>query len=336
MEAADLWAKRLPASMRNKIPQYTDDPNVNKFQHHDGGKDPALRVNEMAQDGVSAEVLYPSRALEHFGIPDPVLQEACFRVYNAWLEEYCAVASERLFGIACISLYRMDQAIKEAERAKKAGARGVMIWQAPPEDLPFSGRYYEPFWEAMQSLDLPVSLHIVSGAPFAPGVALKKRSPTEFLNFAIAERLSFALTSLVDIMGSGTFDRFPRLKVILVENEVSWIPFFINQLDKYTGELYAKKQGFTYQITRRPSEYLGQNLFATFFNDSPAASLIEKWGAESWMWSNDFPHPNSTWPNSREVIKRDLGALSPTVRSKLVRENVSRAYGLAEIPPLAV
>lgn len=335
MESADLWEKRLPSSLRGQAPRYSSDPKENKFQDHDGGNDPALRVKEMAVDGVSAEVLYPTRALDQFGIADAALQEACFQVYNEWLEQYCAVCPERLFGVACISLLRMDRALKEVERAQKAGARGLMIWQSAPPELSFAGNYYDPFWEAAQALELPVSLHILTGPPFVPGFTLQKRTPPQFLNFTVTLKLSLGMSSLVDIMASGTFDRFPRLKVIVVENEVSWMPFFISQLDKYTGEKYTKKLGFESLMKRRPSEYLGRNVFATFFNDPPAASLIERWGADSWMWSNDFPHPNSTWPNSREVIQRDIGALAPAVQAKLVRENVARVYGLPEIPPLA-
>lgn len=333
MEAADLWSKRLPASLKPKMPHYED--SGNKFQFHGGGVDPAVRIKEMAQDGVSAEVLYPTRALDQFGLTDVALQESCFRIYNEWLEEYCGVAPERLFGVACVSLYSMERGLAEVRRAKQAGARGLMIWQAPPAELPFSGSYYDPFWEAAQALDLPVSLHILSGAPFAPGVTLQKRSPTDFLNFTITQKLALGMTSLVDIMGSGVFDRFPKLKLVLVENEVSWMPFFITQMDKYTGERYTKKLGLPTLMKLKPSEYVGRNVFATFFNDPPAADLITRWGADAWMWSNDFPHPNSTWPNSRDVIRRDMDGLAPAVRAKLVRGNVARLYGLADIPPLA-
>lgn len=335
MESGDLWLKRLPASLRERAPRYAEEPEKNAFAQHDGGRDPAMRVQEMAADGVSAEVLYPTRALDQFAIEDPVLQEACFRVYNDWLQEYCSVAPERLFGIPCIEAYRAGPAVKEIERAKRAGARGIMIWQTPPAEHSFATRHHDPIWEAAQALELPVSLHILCGTPFPSDFLHRKRTATEFANLAVTDKLAYCMKALVDIIVSGVLDRFPRLKVVLVENEVSWLPFFITQLDKYTGRKYRAKIGPEYQIERRPSEYFGRNVFATFFNDQPAGVLMEGWGADTWMWSNDFPHPNSTWPKSREIIRRHLSGVSEGVRAKLVRDNCARVYNLETIPALA-
>src|SRR3954468_1137966 len=107
IEPIDLWTRQLPAPFKNRAPTY---PEKHSFKVHAGGHDPAKRVKAMAQDGVSAEVLYPSLTMDQFGLEDPELQEACFRIYNDWLIEYCNYCPERLFGVACISSYRIDQA----------------------------------------------------------------------------------------------------------------------------------------------------------------------------------------------------------------------------------
>ena len=98
----------------------------------------------MEVDGVSAEVLYPTYGLRLFALEDAELQEACFKIANDWLIDYCAVAPGRLVGIPMISLYNIPNAIKELERCKKAGLVGSLIWQVPPEHLPFTGDYYDP------------------------------------------------------------------------------------------------------------------------------------------------------------------------------------------------
>ena len=331
MEAGDLWVRQLPASMRSKAPQYPEGKEANRFAAHDGARDPKNRIHEMATDGVSSEVLYPTRALDQFGISDIALQEACFKVYNDWLLEYCSVAPDRLFGVACISAYRIDEAIREVERCKKAGMRGLMIWLAAPPELAFSGSHYDPLWEAAQAMEMPVSLHILTGAPYGLGVALTPRIPTDLFNFAMTEQIGHTMKTLVHMIASGVFDRFPKLKVIIVETEVSWMPFMMCQMDKYNLKKYRDNP----IIKMHPSEYFKRNIFATFFNDPPSGQLFEKWGGDNWMWSNDFPHPNSTWPHSREVIARDMGHLAPELRAKLVRENVTRIYNLPEIQPLA-
>lgn len=332
MEAGDFWAKALPASMRAKAPVYGDSKEANPFQGQEGAREAKNRVNEMAKDGVSGEVLYPTRALHQYGMTDVQMQEACFKVYNDWLLEYCAVAPERLFGVACISAFRIDEAIREMERCKKLGMMGIMIWQAPPDEYSFATRHHDPLFEAAEALDMPVSLHILTGAPYPPGWKALELPPGEFMNLTITDKLHHAIKTLVDMLVSGTLDRFPKLKVITVENEVSWQPFIIWQLDKYAGKKYRSD----YVMKLKPSEYFQRNLYTTFFNDPAAGELIERWGPDTWMWSNDYPHPNSTWPNSRDVIRRDLGHLSEAVRAKVIRDTVARVYSLPKVLPLAV
>ena len=327
MESPDLWRENLPRTMRDRAPSYDDLKEKNISAAHAGGNDPAARVGEMSVDGVSAEVLYPTIAMDQFGIREPAVQEACFRVYNDWLIAYCGHAPQRLVGVACISVYDIDRAIAELERCRNAGLRGALIWQVPPPELSFASGHYDRFWSAAQDLRMPVSLHILTGAPYGPGVthALTRRaSGLELLHFAVNTKLLHVTDALLDIIASGVLERFPELKLVLVENEVSWLPFAISQWDKYC----ARGGIFSTATTLLPSEYFKRQVYATFFNDAPIRWFLQEWGADNCMWSNDFPHPNSTWPKSREVIARDLGHLTGDVRAKVTRRNVAALYAI--------
>ncbi|MGH7768637.1 MAG: amidohydrolase family protein, partial [Candidatus Binatia bacterium] len=163
MEPHDLWEKRVPESMRETAPHFEPIPVGQSFQRHPGGQDPNARIKEMETDGLSAEVLYPTLALSLFALDDARMQEACFRVYNDWLIDYCKVAPKRLVGSAAISLYDADYGIKEMVRCKKEGLKGVTIWQVPHSDLPFHSSHYDKFWAAAQELEMPISLHILTG-----------------------------------------------------------------------------------------------------------------------------------------------------------------------------
>ena len=99
-ENPHLWETRLPQSLRDQAPRFPERGNGGAGSRP-GGWDPNAREREMATDGVSAEVLYPSLGLRLYSIEDPTLQEACFRVYNDWLMEYCAAVPERLLGGCC-------------------------------------------------------------------------------------------------------------------------------------------------------------------------------------------------------------------------------------------
>ena len=335
MESLDLWVERLPAAFKDRAPRYDHLRQKNETAAHPGGNDPHARIKEMAVDGVSGEILYPTIQMDQFGMSDVALQEACFRAYNDWLIDYCSVSPERLYGIAAISVYNIDNAIKEMDRCKKAGMRGVMIWQIPPAELNFATDHYDGFWAAAQEIGMPVSLHILTGAPFPPGELIRSsRTATalEGIHRAVNTKLLYVSDSLLDIVGSGTFDRFPKLKIVLVENEVSWMPFVVSQWDKYA----ARGGNFQLKAKMLPGEYVKRNVFATFFNDPPINWILgNNWGTDNLMWSNDFPHPNSTWPKSRDVIARDLGHLSGAVQHKLVNGTVSKLYDLPNIGLLA-
>jgi predicted TIM-barrel fold metal-dependent hydrolase len=125
----------------------------------------------MAVDGVSGEVLYPSFAMNLFGLQDAALQDACFRVYNDWILEYCSVAPDRLYGVSCIATYDIDHGVAELERCRNAGLPGALIWQAPPPDFSFATNHYERLWAAAEDLEVPISLHILTQANPSPGRA---------------------------------------------------------------------------------------------------------------------------------------------------------------------
>ena len=331
MEPPDLLVSRVPQAFRDRAPRFPEQRVGSGFQAHPGGSDPNERIKEMAVDGVSAEVLYPTPGLGLFALEDAALQEACFRAYNDWLIEYCQVSLDRLIGIAMISTYNIDHAVQELERCAKAGLRGALVWQVPPKELSFTTDYYDRLWAAAQDLEMPVSLHILTGFGYAR--TLRDRKGVERYRASVNLKLGEAADALMDIIFSGVLERFPRLKVVLVENEVGWIPYVLEQWDYYFNR---HRSIAPLTIDKRPSEYFDRQVYATFFNDAVGGHLFSWWGGENCMWSNDFPHANSTWPRSREVVARDLGHLPATARAKLVRENVARLYNLSIPEPVAV
>jgi predicted TIM-barrel fold metal-dependent hydrolase len=278
----------------------------------------------MAIDGVSSEVLYATRGMTLFRIEDIGLQEACVRVFNDWLVEYCQTHPERLIGIGLVSLYDIDNAVRELERCRNAGLRGAMIWQNPPEELPFSSSHYDPFWSAAQELDMPVSLHILTGHGYMKRP--QTREGTEHYRSSVNTKLGEIMDSLFDLIFYKALDRFPNLRLVLVENEIGWLPFALQQWGYYLSRNRDREPGPA--PDKMPIEYLADQLFATFFNDAVGTRYLSSWGADACMWSNDYPHANSTWPRSREVIAEHLGHLPSDVRTNVLSANVARLYDL--------
>ncbi len=336
LEPVDLWAQRLPATHRSRAPQFPAHKLGAGFQHHPGGHDPDARLLEMAVDGVAAEVLYPTLALSLFGLDDAVLQQACFRAYNDWLIEYCSVAPGRLVGVAAISVYDIDDAVRELERCRRAGLRGALVWQSPHEKLPFSGRHYDQLWTSAQYHDMPISLHILTGHGNSKELLgmVGTGNNIERYRRAVNLKLMEAAGALFDLIFYGALDRHPNLKVVTVENEIGWMPFLFQQWEYYCAKFRDSNPAPLRQL---PTEYLKGQVYGTFFNDRVGARHLDAWGKESAMWSNDFPHPNSTWPNSRATIADHLGHLSPAVLERVVCGNAAKLYAIdvSKIPTLA-
>ncbi len=330
MEPPETLVTRVPKALRDQAPRFPKLKVGEGFQTHPGGSDPHQRIKEMGTDGVSAEVIYPTFALGLFAMEDATLQQACCRAYNDWVIEYCQVALDRLVGISMISTYNIEHAVQELERCAKAGLRGALIWMVPPKEISFRSDHYERFWAAAQELEMPVSLHILTGFGYARN--REGREGVERYRASVNLKLAEATDTLMDVIFSGVLERYPRLKVVLVENEIGWMPYVLEQWDYYFGR-HRPLAPLT--IDKRPSEYFNRQVYAAFFNDAVGAHLFSWWGVDNCMWSNDYPHANSTWPYSREVVARDLGHLSPEVRAKLVRENVARLYNVPIPEPMA-
>jgi predicted TIM-barrel fold metal-dependent hydrolase len=331
IEPEGLWKRELPKAFRERAPAL----GGKRRNDRPGAMDKATRVSEMAADGVSAEVLYPTHGLKALSLDDPELEEACARVYNDWLIDYCGAAPDRLIGLAMLSMYNVEGALQELERCRKAGLRGSVIWQVPAAELPFTSNHYDRFWAASQDLEMPVSLHILSGHGYSKsrvlGVQQGRDRGIEQERSSVNQKLAQAMDSLYDLIFSGVLERFPRLKIVLVENEIGWIPFVLEQWDYYFKRHGVERPGLT--LKRLPSEYFDQQVYATFFNDAVGGHMLSWWGVNNCMWSNDYPHGNSTWPHSREVVARDMGNLPADARAKLLRENAARLYGISVPSP---
>ena len=288
-----------------------------------GGWDPAERVKDMDLDGVEADVIYTTLGFRQFWLTDAALQRACFRVYNDWLAEYCAYAPKRLAGLGLISLYDVDEAAKELRRCASRGLKGALIWASPPEDRPYSSPDYNPFWAAAQELEMPISLHSITGMGAESRLAIKQPLDRYVRSSVLCHEVQ---RTLVVLIFSGVLERFPYLKFVSAENEVGWLPFFLQKLDQAQEE-YRYLYPTPLKLT--PSEYFRRQIFATFIDDRVGVAGREFIGNENIMWSSDYPHTVSTWPHSREVVERDFKGVPENEKRQIVRENAARLYNLS-------
>ncbi len=321
MEPVDLWKKGVPEKYRDTAPLFPPHQVGEGFQQHAGGWDPNARMKEMEADGLSAEVLYPTLCLDLFALDDAGLQEACFRAYNDWLIDYCSVNTDRLIGIPAIPVYNIDIGIKELERCRKAGLKGCIIWQAPHPDLPFHSSHYDKFWSACEELDAPVSLHILTGHSYNKDKKKRRRALSRQRQSKAHGHRQWPVRDHPlrhTRKTSKAEDRFGGKRKRLDAVDRPAVGLLLQPLQE--AESAADHA--------EPKQFVRDQVFACFFNDHVCGQNLEWWGQDNIMWSNDFPHPNSTWPNSLKIIQRDLGHLPAETQRKVVCDNVCRLYNV--------
>lgn len=324
VEPRDLWKSRLPVAMRELVPDLAE-----RWGEHGGATVPSERLEKMIADEVSMEVLYPTYGLEAFSYDDPKVHEASCTVYNEWIAEYCAATPGRLVGIPMIPTYDIDVALAELKRSKEMGLRGLLVWHVPPPGLEYSTDHYDPLWAAASEMDEPVNLHILTGFSYAKG---RQPEGVEHYRGSVEVKLHDAIHVLFDFIFYGVFDRFPDLKLVLVEFEVGWLAWVLQQWDFYVHRFAGVNPA---PIKCLPSEYFSRQIFATFVNDGVGATLIKSgWGQANCMWSSDFPHGGTNWPNSRVAIAKEFAGADSEVLGRLLHGNVTDLYHL-DPPPLS-
>ena len=287
-----------------------------------GSSDPRARLADQRTDGVQAEVLFPNDGMAVFGIEDVETQQAAFKLYNDFIADFCRTAPKHLFGVPCLSVYDIDAAIKELHRGLDMGLIGAMVWQVPDPKLPFTSDHYEPLWAAAAEAGAPVHLHILTGHSYARTQG--KLVGAEKIRGAVNKKQNDTINSLFDLIFSGVFDRHPKLRVVLAESECGWLPFVLQQWDYYF-ERFSKKEKMP--IDRKPSQVFEEQVFCTWLEDYSGTRQFTWWGQDNLMWSNDYPHPNMTYPHSRENVVHHIGKLPKDVQLKLICDNAIRLYG---------
>jgi predicted TIM-barrel fold metal-dependent hydrolase len=331
-EPPRLWDERLPAKFTDRFIRPSQ-VNSNHDIHHPrsgrpGGWDPQARLKDMAIDGMAAEVLYPSSAIQIYRREDKELQAAASRAYNDWLIEYCSEAPDRLWGQGIISLWDIDVAIEEMTRCRNAGLLGATIWLCPPNELPFNSPHYERFWAAAQDLSMPVSMHINMGYGHYVRMAAEGDGTVDSHRRSLNQNKAAAMNVLLDIIGYGVLERYPKLKIILAEVDGGWVPFWLQEADHF-----FKFKKLPKPLSLTPTEYFERQCYTTFMDDEVAGFLLTRYCQNNLLWASDYPHANGVWPKSREVIARTLGHLPSDVRRNIIGLECARLYGMP-VPPL--
>ena len=323
-------------------------PFGGRYEGTPGTGSPEQRVREQDQDGIDAEVLFPSQQ----GGPkfwrrvqDDNAYKAIVRAYNGWLaEEYCSINPDRLIGVGILPLtHDAADNVSEMEYCVQAGLKTVLL-QGFPSGKPHPSEEDDRFWAAALDLNMPISVHVDlerSGERAGP-LFRYPQEPKETM-----EKLTHDLVDQVGRFGpvrgngsvaavqwvlSGLFDRFPKLQIFFAENQIGWIPFFLQAADVRYDRHYRWAErllGFT-PLKRPPSEYIREHCLWGFQFDRIGVELRHKINVDRLIWGSDFPHQESDWPESMSVIERNFAGVPEDEKQKMVCGNAVEFFRLAQ------
>ncbi len=305
------------------------DPNVPYGECPDpalGAMDGKGRVQRLDKEGLKAAVIYPTLALQwETECDDADYAQAMCRAYNRGVLDWCGDGDHgRLFAAAHLSLGDPQGAAAELERAVKAGCKGGWVSQFTMTRKPHAHPDHDVLFAKAQELDVPLGIHPSWEPPwaFSGRYAFEHvHRQTFWINVTAGDSIRQALTSF---MQYGTFEKFPRLKLVLLEAGAGWISYWLDRMDA----AFSSYAGRKVPLKEKPSFYFHRNVWISADPDERALpAMVELEGEDKFFWASDFPHSDHV-SNYVEELEHMAGKLSPSARAKVLGENVARLYKL--------
>ncbi len=290
-----------------------------------GAGDPSERLALLDKEHLDGVLLYGTvELLWECEVTDPALTDAYCRAYNRWIADFCRDSGGRLNPVAHLSLLDPEAAARELRRAVADGCVGAWVAPFTHSRKAHGHPDHDVLWRTAVELDVPVAVH----PTYEPGYC----TPVRFDGFGRAAEFHYNVMlrqgsqqALLSFFTHGTLERFPDLRLGVLESGMGWIGSFLDRADAVFETISARGL----PISTRPSELFARQCFLSGDPDETAAPLImDHVGAQCFMWATDYPHPDhpGTWV---DALTRLVEPLSEPTRAALLGGNVRRLYRLS-------
>jgi predicted TIM-barrel fold metal-dependent hydrolase len=363
MEPPDLWERYIDPEFKDLAPRGVTSANVRDLRtvfpggepnaqrtsgtpqrgrnfdrnqgiyrdHSERGWTSDCQLEAMDIEGIDVAVLFPTRGLSVLTLPnmDPRFAAAIARAYNDWLFDFCQGDPVRLLGSGMISVYDINDAVAETHRVvEELGFRAVFLRSNIVNGKNWHDPYYEPLWDALEQHNIPIGFHEATGS--------RSRQTADWYdpNFGIRRVYSQPFENMLGLgsfLCGGILERHPGLRTAFLEANCSWAPWLLWRMD----EGYEREGDvFMPDLKMAPSEYFRRQCCVSIEPDeTPARYLIDEFGSDQLVFSTDYPHGDSRYPEAVEYfLKLEL---SDEDKRKILWDNCARFYSVAEAPETA-
>ena len=331
MLESDLWIDRFPEELKDQAPRMvfreggwdlsingksmTPQPVAqalcNALECYPGLTDLTTRLADLDIEGVEKELIFPQRLFGLMMFGEIENKAHVFGAYNEHMAEVCAQAPGRLYAVMIPSYWEPEAAAESVARCVELGARCLMVPIKPGKfadgrTIQYNHPRMDPLWAAIEASGLPLAFHIGEAIPTAEPGAVGVSVLTQMQGF----RQNWAQR----VFG-GVFDRFPGLKAIFVEAGLSWIPGMLHDADMIYNSFPTMVSP---KLAHPPSWYWRAHCYATFMTDPVGLEMMHRIGAETALWSSDYPHQESTFGYTRSAIQAVFDHLAVEDAQKVV------------------
>ena len=360
LEPEDLWRSKLPPALAERMPHAVKDPDgqyesvfidgleirrklpnpkrmafMEASNRPKGAYDVAQRLVDNDEEGIWAELVFPSLGMWNSSFRDPALLRAAMKVSNEYAMAEIQDKSARLQCTAQISLLDVDDGVAEMRRAAEMGFKAVFMTTKPhPQQRDYNyNDVWEPFWATAEELGLVLAFHIGTdpfdftndeiGIQFrGPGGAILNYTETTYSGQRVATKL----------VACGALDRHPDLKVLIAEGGSSWIPSLGDRMNEaYRQHAMMVKP----TLSRPPKEILYGQVYTSFQHDETATGTMIQFGYDKICWGSDYPHMEGTWGHTQKTLHELFDDVPDAVRRRITRDAYAELFPSVPAPPLS-
>jgi predicted TIM-barrel fold metal-dependent hydrolase len=320
-----------------------------------GCYEPAARVADMNQGFVLSSMMFPSFP-RYCGqvfheAKDRELGLLCVQAWNDFiLEEFADAYPGRFIPMMIIPLWDPVAAAAEIERTAARGAKSIAFSENPTKlGLPsIHTDYWDPVFRTANDTGFVVSMHVGSSSNL---IRTSDDMPT--LAFMAYSAAANQAGTLLDWLFSGNFERFPNLKIALSEGSIGWIPYFLERAEQVVDKqrFWASRYDINMNATHDRGEetksasfsldtdirrLFRDHVYGTFIEDQAGIRLLDIIGEDNVMLECDYPHSDSTWPETVTLARKWLDHLPDEVQHKITVGNASRVYDFTPADPATI
>lgn len=310
-----LRGERAPASFEDLVPD----------SYHLAG----ARLASLDEFGLDAAVMFPNYGLlwEQRLASDRAAQRANARAYNRFVAEVCGEGDGRLFGVAHLLLHDPRWAVEEITRVRAEGIRLAMVAPAPVDGKPLSHPDFDPVWAAFSDEGVAPVFHVSEfESPLHPAWRTGEQEDGEQLFDSIFLYLAPAV-ALANLILNGVLERFPRLRIGVVELTASWVPSFLLHIDG-ASDFYTQRHGEPFRaLADRPSEYFRRQVRVASLPYEMPNRLVPKVGDDTFMIGSDWPHAEGV-ADPMAAAERAVAGLTGPARANIMGANAAWLLGL--------